>query len=69
VDAAIALQEQAGLEVVTDGEMRRHTFAAPLDEGAAKSAVLDARSDVQNGSGGAFVLTMFSRRRGLATHL
>lgn len=30
VDEAVALQEAAGLEVVTDGEMRRRSFQAPL---------------------------------------
>lgn len=33
VDQVIAMQEGVGLDVVTDGEMRRHTFVAPLDEG------------------------------------
>jgi 5-methyltetrahydropteroyltriglutamate--homocysteine methyltransferase len=33
VDEAIALQEQAGLDVVSDGEMRRADFMAPLYEG------------------------------------
>lgn len=33
VDEAIQLQEDAGLDVVTDGEMRRHVFAAPLTIG------------------------------------
>jgi 5-methyltetrahydropteroyltriglutamate--homocysteine methyltransferase len=32
VDAAIALQEQAGLDVVTDGEMRRALFTGSLTE-------------------------------------
>jgi 5-methyltetrahydropteroyltriglutamate--homocysteine methyltransferase len=32
VDEAIALQERAGLEVVTDGEMRRLNFVGPLAE-------------------------------------
>jgi 5-methyltetrahydropteroyltriglutamate--homocysteine methyltransferase len=32
VDAAIALQESAGLDVVTDGEMRRATFIGSLIE-------------------------------------
>jgi 5-methyltetrahydropteroyltriglutamate--homocysteine methyltransferase len=32
VDAAIALQEGAGLDVVTDGEMRRLSFQRPLAE-------------------------------------
>ena len=32
VDEAIALQEEAGLDVVTDGEMRRATFMAQLFE-------------------------------------
>ncbi len=30
VDGAIALQERAGLEVVTDGEMRRLSFQSQL---------------------------------------
>lgn len=33
VDHAISLQEEAGLDVVTDGEMRRRDFMAPLHEG------------------------------------
>jgi len=32
VDAAVALQEQAGLEVVTDGEMRRLSFQSGLPD-------------------------------------
>ena len=32
VDAAVALQEAAGLTVVTDGEMRRTSFQAPVTE-------------------------------------
>jgi 5-methyltetrahydropteroyltriglutamate--homocysteine methyltransferase len=32
VDEALALQEQAGLDVVTDGEMRRTHFMAPLTD-------------------------------------
>ena len=32
VDAAIALQEECGVDVVTDGEMRRTHFIAPLTE-------------------------------------
>ncbi|HEY4864570.1 MAG TPA: cobalamin-independent methionine synthase II family protein [Candidatus Dormibacteraeota bacterium] len=32
VDAAVRLQEEAGLEVVTDGEMRRLSFQSPLAE-------------------------------------
>jgi 5-methyltetrahydropteroyltriglutamate--homocysteine methyltransferase len=32
VDAAIALQESAGVDVVTDGEMRRTHFIAPLTD-------------------------------------
>src|SRR5215470_8399431 len=30
VDDAIAIQERAGLDVVTDGEMRRSSFIGPL---------------------------------------
>jgi 5-methyltetrahydropteroyltriglutamate--homocysteine methyltransferase len=30
VDQAIAAQEGAGLDIVTDGEMRRHTFISPI---------------------------------------
>ncbi len=33
VDAAVALQERAGLDVVSDGEMRRISFQAGLPEG------------------------------------
>jgi 5-methyltetrahydropteroyltriglutamate--homocysteine methyltransferase len=32
VDEAIALQQKAGLDVITDGEMRRRDFMAPLYE-------------------------------------
>src|SRR5215468_3547299 len=32
VDQAVALQEQAGLEVITDGEMRRLSFQSQLPE-------------------------------------
>lgn len=32
VDAAVALQEEAGLEVVTDGEMRRLSFQSQMTE-------------------------------------
>ena len=32
VDHALALQEEAGLEVVTDGEMRRESFQSQLPE-------------------------------------
>ena len=32
VDVAVRLQEEAGLEVVTDGEMRRLSFQSPLAE-------------------------------------
>jgi 5-methyltetrahydropteroyltriglutamate--homocysteine methyltransferase len=32
VDEAIALQEKAGLDVATDGEMRRSDFVAPLSD-------------------------------------
>jgi 5-methyltetrahydropteroyltriglutamate--homocysteine methyltransferase len=32
VDGAVAMQEEAGLDVVTDGEMRRHTFIDQLLE-------------------------------------
>lgn len=32
VNEAIALQEQAGLDIVTDGEMRRSGFVAPLSD-------------------------------------
>jgi methionine synthase II (cobalamin-independent) len=32
VDEALALQEAAGVDVVTDGEMRRFTFIGPLSE-------------------------------------
>jgi methionine synthase II (cobalamin-independent) len=32
VDDALAVQEQAGVDVVTDGEMRRTHFIAPLTD-------------------------------------
>ena len=32
VDASLAIQEQAGVDVVTDGEMRRFIFTGPLSE-------------------------------------
>ena len=34
VDHAIALQEEAGLEVVTDGEMRRQSFQSQMTAGS-----------------------------------
>ena len=38
VDEAIALQQDAGLDVVSDGEMRRRDFMAPLYEGVEGTA-------------------------------
>jgi 5-methyltetrahydropteroyltriglutamate--homocysteine methyltransferase len=38
VDEAIALQEDVGLDVVSDGEMRRRDFMAPLYEGVEGTA-------------------------------
>ena len=35
VDQAIALQEEAGLEIVTDGEMRRLSFQSQMTEAVA----------------------------------
>src|SRR5262249_57267409 len=32
VDAAVALQEEAGLDIVTDGEIRRLSFQSPMTE-------------------------------------
>src|SRR5262249_60752417 len=32
VDEAVSLQEAAGLEIVTDGEMRRLSFQSPMTE-------------------------------------
>src|SRR5213596_4228809 len=32
VDEAVALQEQAGLEIITDGEMRRLSFQSQMTE-------------------------------------
>src|SRR5258708_13672121 len=36
VDQAIAMQEAVGLDVVTDGELRRHTFIDQLTEQGAR---------------------------------
>jgi 5-methyltetrahydropteroyltriglutamate--homocysteine methyltransferase len=41
VDAAIALQEEAGLEVLTDGEMRRLSFQSQLPEAVEGFGVWD----------------------------
>jgi len=44
VDEAIWLQEQAGLDVVTDGEMRRSDFMAPLYEGVSGTEAAAGRA-------------------------
>src|SRR5881275_733259 len=44
VDQAIAMQEGAGLDVVTDGELRRHTFIDQLTE-AVEGLTPDPASD------------------------
>jgi 5-methyltetrahydropteroyltriglutamate--homocysteine methyltransferase len=41
VDAAIALQERVGMDVVTDGELRRRLFMGPLEEGISGVSVVD----------------------------
>jgi 5-methyltetrahydropteroyltriglutamate--homocysteine methyltransferase len=50
VDEVIALQERAGLDVVTDGEMRRSSFVGPLSDvvdgvSLVPGAVVDWRDD------------------------
>jgi 5-methyltetrahydropteroyltriglutamate--homocysteine methyltransferase len=44
VDEAIALQQDAGLDVVSDGEMRRGDFMAPLYEGVEGAAPTQSRA-------------------------
>jgi 5-methyltetrahydropteroyltriglutamate--homocysteine methyltransferase len=44
VDEAIALQEDAGLDVVSDGELRRRDFLAPLYEGVDGAAPTPSRA-------------------------
>ena len=41
VDAAIALQENAGLEIVTDGEMRRQSFQSQMTAAVSGFGVFD----------------------------
>ena len=41
VDAAIALQEDAGLEIVTDGEMRRQSFQSQMTAAVSGFGVFD----------------------------
>jgi 5-methyltetrahydropteroyltriglutamate--homocysteine methyltransferase len=43
VREVIALQRECGLEVVTDGEMRRDTYHAPLTEGLEGVALVEGR--------------------------
>jgi 5-methyltetrahydropteroyltriglutamate--homocysteine methyltransferase len=44
VDDAIALQQDAGLDVISDGEMRRRDFMAPLYEGVEGAAPTPSRA-------------------------
>ncbi len=44
VDAALRLQEEAGLDVVTDGEMRRLSFQSPLVEAVEGFGTWDLRA-------------------------
>ena len=57
VDQAIAMQEGVGLDVVTDGELRRHTFIDQLTEQveglpptAVTAAISRSRSTTRPGS-------------------
>jgi 5-methyltetrahydropteroyltriglutamate--homocysteine methyltransferase len=50
VDAALALQERAGLDIVSDGEMRRAHFTGPLSEVVAGMEAV--RAPVQRWHGG-----------------
>lgn len=52
VDDAIAIQERAGLDVITDGEMRRSSFLGPLtDAGAGVSVVAGERASWRDETG------------------
>jgi 5-methyltetrahydropteroyltriglutamate--homocysteine methyltransferase len=72
VDEVIALQERAGLDVVTDGEMRRTSFVGPLsDVVEGMSLVPGAVVDWRDESGGTpthqpAVTARLKRRRSLA---
>lgn len=44
VDEAIGLQERAGVDIVSDGEMRRPDFMAPLYEGVAGAQPMPGRA-------------------------
>lgn len=70
VDACVAIQESAGVDVVTDGEMRRHMFASQLAqatdgfETVANSAIEWKRRDGEGEQGAvAIVVTGRLRRR------
>jgi 5-methyltetrahydropteroyltriglutamate--homocysteine methyltransferase len=74
VDEAIAIQERAGLDVTTDGEMRRFFFFGPLTEAAeGVSPVEGARVIWRDESGGeaqpqpAALTTEIRQTRSLAT--
>lgn len=76
VDAAIAQQEGAGVDVVTDGELRRGTFISPLtdfvDGFTYVGEVIEAQShwrrppDVKASAGKVAVTGKLKRRRSLA---
>ncbi len=52
VDAALALQERAGLDVVSDGEMRRAHFTGPLSEVVEGMEEVRAPAQSWHGTGG-----------------
>ncbi|HTW89036.1 MAG TPA: cobalamin-independent methionine synthase II family protein [Candidatus Binataceae bacterium] len=74
VDAAIAMQEGTGVEVITDGELRRSAFFGPFTdtiEGLTGSQKIDSRLVGQGASNREFdspmVIGKLRRRRSIAT--
>jgi 5-methyltetrahydropteroyltriglutamate--homocysteine methyltransferase len=62
VDRAIAVQQAAGLDVVTDGEQRRAHFTGPLSEAVAGLGEIPADRLEWHGSGPAGEMTYAHRR-------
>ena len=62
VDQAIAVQEAAGLDVVTDGEQRRGHFTAPLSEAVEGLGEVPADRHEWHGAGAADEMTYAHRR-------
>src|SRR4051812_27984072 len=52
VDEAIALQERAGVEVVTDGELRRLSFVGPLTDTVDGVRPIEGAKVAWHGEGG-----------------